>query len=99
MQCGQPVHVVLFCSVGDGRTVPQARHPPQTFHDWKQRFVESGKTGLSQSGKKDPIKTVKKREEDYKRQGTVKSRSAGPRHESQTWNRRCRALLFHGIVQ
>ena len=40
---------------------------PQTFHNWKQRFMESGKAGLSQSGKKDPIKTMKKREEDYKR--------------------------------
>ena len=40
---------------------------PQTFHNWKQRFVESGKAGLSQSGKKDPIKTTKKREEGYKR--------------------------------
>ena len=39
----------------------------QTFHNWKQRFIESGKAGLSQSGKKDPIKTMKKREEDYKR--------------------------------
>ena len=29
--------------------------------------MESGKAGLSQSGKKDPIKTTKKREEDYKR--------------------------------
>ena len=29
--------------------------------------MESGKAGLSQSGKKDPIKTMKKREEDYKR--------------------------------
>ena len=34
---------------------------PQTFHNWKQRFMESGKTGLSQSGKKDLIKTVKQR--------------------------------------
>ena len=41
---------------------------PQRFHNWKQRFMESGKAGLSQSGKKDPIKTMKKREEDYKRQ-------------------------------
>ena len=40
---------------------------PQTFHNWKQRFLESGKAGLSQSGKKDPIKTMKQREEDYKR--------------------------------
>ena len=40
---------------------------PQTFHNWKQRFMESGKAGLSQSEKKDPIKTMKKREEDYKR--------------------------------
>ena len=40
---------------------------PQTFHNWKQRFMESGKAGLSQSGKKDPIKTMKKREEGYKR--------------------------------
>ena len=40
---------------------------PQTFHNWKQRFMESGKTGLSQSGKKDSIKTMKKREDDYKR--------------------------------
>ena len=40
---------------------------PQTFHNWKQRFMESGKVGLSQSGKKDPIKTMKKREKDYKR--------------------------------
>ena len=40
---------------------------PQTFHNWKQRFMESGKANLSQSGKKDPIKTMKKREEDYKR--------------------------------
>ena len=41
---------------------------PQTFHNWKQRFMESGRAGLSQSGKKDPIKTMKKREEDdYKR--------------------------------
>ena len=39
---------------------------PQTFHNWKQRFMD-GKAGLSQSGKKDPIKTMKKREEDYKR--------------------------------
>ena len=29
--------------------------------------MESGKAGLSRSGKKDPIKTMKKREEDYKR--------------------------------
>ena len=50
-----------------GRTVPQAHVHPQTFHNWKQRFMESGKAGLSQSGKKDPIKTMKKREEDYKR--------------------------------
>ena len=34
---------------------------PQTFHNWKQRFTESGKTGLSRSGKNDPIKTEKKR--------------------------------------
>ena len=40
---------------------------PQTFHNWKQRFMESDKAGLSQSGKKDSIKTMKKREEDYKR--------------------------------
>ena len=40
---------------------------PQTFHSWKQRFMKSDKAGLSQSGKKDPIKTMKKREEDYKR--------------------------------
>ena len=39
----------------------------QTFHNWKQRFMESGKADPSQSGKKDPIKTMKKREEDYKR--------------------------------
>ena len=26
---------------------------PQTFHNWEQRFMESGKAGLSQSGKKD----------------------------------------------
>ena len=29
--------------------------------------MESGKAGMSQSGKKDPIKIMKKREEDYKR--------------------------------
>ena len=72
---------------------------PQTFHNWKQRFMESGKAGLSQSGKKDPIKTMKKREEDYKRLGTAKSRSAGPRHGFLRWNRRSHALLFSGIVQ
>ena len=61
----------------------------QTFHSWKQRFMESGKASLSQLEKKDPIKTMKKREDDYKRLDTVKPRSAKPRHESQTWNRRC----------
>ena len=40
---------------------------PQTFHNWKQRFMESSKAGLSQSGKKDPIKPMKNREGDYKR--------------------------------
>ena len=40
---------------------------PQTFHNWKQRFMEYGNAGLSQSGKKDPIKTMKKREDNYKR--------------------------------
>ena len=40
---------------------------PQTFHNRKQRFMESDKVGLSQSGRKDPIKTLKKRKEDYKR--------------------------------
>ena len=34
---------------------------PQTFHNWKQRFMESGRADLSQSGKKDPIKTMKER--------------------------------------
>ena len=29
--------------------------------------MESGKAGLNQSGKKDPIKAMKKREDDYKR--------------------------------
>ena len=72
---------------------------PQTFHNWKQRFMESGKADLSQSGKKDPIKTMKKREEDYKRLGTVKSRSVGPRHESQIWDPEHCALLFPDIVQ
>ena len=59
----------------------------QTFRNWKQRFMESGKAGLSQSGKKDSIKTMKKREEDYKIRSTVKLRSTGPRHESQTGSR------------
>ena len=48
--------------------------------------VNGGKTGLSQSGKKGPIKTIKKREVDYKRLGTAKSRSVGPRHESHARN-------------
>ena len=39
----------------------------QTFHNLKQRFMESGKAGLSQSRKKYPIKTMKKREDCYKR--------------------------------
>ena len=72
---------------------------PQTFHNWKQRFMESGKAGLSQSGKKDPIKTMKKREEDYKRLGTAKSRSVGPRHESQILDPEHCVLLFPDIVQ
>ena len=29
--------------------------------------MESGKAGMSQSGKKDPIKIMKKREDEYKR--------------------------------
>ena len=62
---------------------------PQTFHNWKHRFMESGKAGLSQSGKKDPIKTMKKREEGYKRLGMVKSRSVGLKHASQTGNPEC----------
>ena len=40
---------------------------PQTFHNWKQSFMEFGKAGLSQSGKKYPIKTMEKRDEGYKR--------------------------------
>ena len=39
----------------------------QTFHGRKQRFVGSGKAGPSQSGKKNPIRITKKREDNYKR--------------------------------
>ena len=94
---GQKIHIVLESIRAGTSTAGLCRKHnvhPQTFHNWKQRFMGSGKTGLSQSGKKDPIKTMKKREEDYKRQGTAKSRSAGPRHESQTWNPKCCAFTI-----
>ena len=66
----QSIQIVLE-SIRTGISTAELCHKhnvhPQTFHSWKQRFMESDKAGLSQSGKKDPIKTVKKREEDYKR--------------------------------
>ena len=62
----QKIHIVLESirtSISTAELCCKHNVRPQTFHNWKQRFMESGKAGLSQSGKKDPIKTMKKRED------------------------------------
>ena len=41
-------------------------HPP-TFQTWRQRFMESGKAGLTNQDKRDPVKAVKKENERLKR--------------------------------
>lgn len=38
---------------------------PQTFHTWRQKFMESGKSGLRGGG--DPVKAMKKERDDLRR--------------------------------
>ena len=40
---------------------------PQTFQTWRQKFMDAGKSGLSHHGKKDPVKIIKKENDDLKR--------------------------------
>ena len=67
---------------------------PQMFHNWKQRFMESGKTGLSQSGKKDPIKTMKKRERQNTR-GRVHGKIEECRAKTRITDMESRMLCFY----
>ena len=39
----------------------------QTFHTWRQKFMESGKAGLHHSGRNDPVKSIKRERDNYKR--------------------------------
>ena len=40
---------------------------PQTFGDWRQKFIEAGKVGLSHSGSRDPARAMKKERDSLKR--------------------------------
>ncbi len=40
---------------------------PQTFQAWRQKFMDAGKSGLSRYGRNDPVRTVKKENNDLKR--------------------------------
>ena len=40
---------------------------PQTFQTWRQKFMDAGKSELSRHGNKDPVKTIKKENDDLKR--------------------------------
>ena len=39
---------------------------PQTFHTWRQRFMEAGKTSLAHAGKKNPTTILKKERDNFK---------------------------------
>ena len=40
---------------------------PQTFHTRRQKFMEAGKAGLHNSGRNDPVKSIKRERDNYKR--------------------------------
>ena len=39
---------------------------PRTFQTWRQKFMESGKAGLANNGRSDPVKAMKKENESLK---------------------------------
>lgn len=40
---------------------------PQTFQAWRQKFMDAGKAGLGRYGKSDPVRVIKKENDDLKR--------------------------------
>lgn len=40
---------------------------PQTFHTWRQKFMDAGKAGLNHHGKADPINAMKKENDNLKK--------------------------------
>ena len=40
---------------------------PQTFQSWRQKFMDGGKSSLSHHGKNDPVRTIKKENDNLKR--------------------------------
>ena len=40
---------------------------PQTFYDWREKFIESGKGGLRTTGRSNPVKAAQREVENLKR--------------------------------
>lgn len=40
---------------------------PQTFHVWRQKFMEGGRASLGRPGGRDPVKAMKKERDDLRR--------------------------------
>ena len=62
----QIVLEAIKTSIGTAELCRKHNLNPQTFYDWKEKFMEGGKSALK-AGKGSPAKAAQKKEEDYKR--------------------------------
>ena len=66
----QKIQIVLESiktNIGTAELCRKHNVHPQTFHTWRQKFMDAGKTSLSQHGKSNQIKFMKKENDNLKR--------------------------------
>ncbi len=66
----QKIHIVLESiktNIGTAELCRKHNVHPQTFNAWRQKFMNAGKFSLGTHGKSNPVKAVKKENENLKR--------------------------------